>query len=91
MGLSTRWILPLVACAGRILPAAPSTAMAVRDRSIYVGSSDSKVYRLDAENGRVVDQTQTDAKPFGRLVFNDSSLVMFLEDFYFRCSQLKGL
>jgi outer membrane protein assembly factor BamB len=62
------------------LPAAPSTSLAIKDKSVYVGTADNKFYRLSVENGSVKDQTNTDTKPVGRLVFNGDSLLMFLED-----------
>lgn len=64
----------------RKLPAAPSTGLALRDRSIYVGTNDKRIYRLDAETGSVTSELVVEAKPMGRLAFANDSLFVFLED-----------
>lgn len=64
----------------RKLAAAPSTWLAVREKDLYVGTTDNKIYRINADNGNVVGQMATDAKPFGRMTFIADSLVMFLEN-----------
>ncbi|MBA3357762.1 MAG: PQQ-like beta-propeller repeat protein [Pyrinomonadaceae bacterium] len=64
----------------RKLPAAPSTALALRDKTIYVGTNDRRIYRLNAETGTIISELATDAKPVGRLAFANDSLFMFLEN-----------
>lgn len=78
-------IYSLDASSGRViwkrkLPAAPSTAMTFRDKNIYVGSSDQRIYRLNAQTGAVVSELATEAKPVGRLAVTPESLMMFLEN-----------
>ena len=78
-------IYALDASSGRVswkrkLPTAPSTALALRDKTIYVGTSDQRIYRLNAETGTVISELATEAKPVGRLAFADDSLFMFLEN-----------
>jgi outer membrane protein assembly factor BamB len=78
-------IYSLDASSGRIiwkreLPAAPSTALALRDETIYVGTNDQRIYRLNAETGIVISELAIEAKPVGRLAFANDSLFMFLEN-----------
>jgi outer membrane protein assembly factor BamB len=78
-------IYSLDATSGRVtwkrkLAAAPSTALALRDKTIYVGTTDQHVYRLNAETGTVISELALDAKPVGRLAFANDSLFMFLEN-----------
>lgn len=78
-------IYSLEASSGRVswkrkLPAAPSTALALRDNTIYVGTSGQRIYRLNAETGTVISELATEAKPVGRLAFANDSLLMFSEN-----------
>lgn len=78
-------IYSLDASSGRVswkhkLPAAPSTALALRDGTIYVGTNDKKIYRLNAETGVVISELATEARPVGRPAFADGSLYLFLEN-----------
>ena len=78
-------IYSLDASSGRVswkrkLPAAPSTGLALRDKTIYVGTNDQRIYRLNAETGTVISELATEAKPVGRLAFSDDSLFVFLQD-----------
>ena len=78
-------IYSLDALSGRViwkrkLTAAPSTALALRDKTIYVGTNDQRIYRLNAETGSVISELAIEAKPVGRLAFANDSLFMFLED-----------
>jgi len=78
-------IYSLEASSGRVtwkrkLAAAPSTALALRDKSIYFGANDQRIYRLNAETGAVISELATEAKPVGRLAFANDSLFMFLEN-----------
>lgn len=61
----------------RKLGAGPSTELAIRDRIIYVGTNDQRVYRLSAETGTVISELTVDAKPEGGLVLSGDSLLMF--------------
>ena len=78
-------IYSLDASSGRVswkrkLPAAPSTGLALRDKTVYVGTNDQRIYRLNAETGTVISELATEAKPVGRLAFANDSLFMFLEN-----------
>lgn len=78
-------IYSLEASSGRViwkrkLAAAPSTGLAIRDKTIYVGTNDQRIYRLNAETGTVISELATEAKPVGRLTFADDSLLVFLEN-----------
>ena len=64
----------------RKLVAAPSTGLALRDKTIYVGTSDQRIYRLNAETGAVISELTLEAKPVGRLALTNDSLFMFLEN-----------
>jgi len=78
-------IYSLDALSGRItwkrkLPAAPSTGLAINDKTIYVGTDDQRIYRLTAETGVVISELAVEAKPVGRVTFANDSLFLFLED-----------
>lgn len=61
----------------RQLETRPSTDLALRDKTIYVGTNGQRVYRLSAETGAVISELSVDAKPDGKMVFSGDSLVMF--------------
>ena len=78
-------IYSLDASSGRVswklkLPGAPSTGLALRDKTIYVGTNDQRLYRLNAETGAVISELATETKPVGRLVFTNDSLLLFLQN-----------
>jgi outer membrane protein assembly factor BamB len=78
-------IYSLDALSGRVswkrkLPGAPSTGLALRDKTIYVGTTDQRLYRLNAETGAVISELTTEAKPVGRLAFANDSLLLFLQN-----------
>jgi outer membrane protein assembly factor BamB len=78
-------IYSLDASTGRVvwkrkLSAAPSTALALKDQTIYVGTTDKHIYRLNAETGNVASELALEAKAVGRLAFANDSLLMFLEN-----------
>ena len=64
----------------RKLAAPPSTSLALRDKTLYVGTTDSHVYRLSMETGNVVAELAIETTPVGRLSFDADSLFMFLEN-----------
>src|SRR5207302_6490440 len=61
-------------------PAAPSTGLALKDKTIYVGTSDQRLYRVNAETGAVISELATEAKPVGRLALANDSLFLFLQN-----------
>jgi len=78
-------IYSLDASSGRVrwkrkLAAAPSTGLALKDKTVYVGTKDQRIYRLNAETGVVISELATEAKPVGRLAFSNDSLFVFLEN-----------
>jgi eukaryotic-like serine/threonine-protein kinase len=64
----------------RKLPGGPSTGLALNDKTIYVGTNDQRVYRMNADTGAVISELALEAKPVGRLAFANDSLFMFLEN-----------
>jgi outer membrane protein assembly factor BamB len=78
-------IYSLDASSGRVnwklkLAGAPSTGLALRDKTIYVGTNDQRLYRVNAETGKVISELTTEAKPVGRPTFVKDSLFMFLQN-----------
>lgn len=78
-------IYSLDASSGRLnwkrkLAATPSTGLAFKDKTIYVGTHDQRIRRPDAEIGTVISELAVEAKPVGRLAFAKDSLFMFLEN-----------
>ena len=64
----------------RKLPTAASTGLALKDETIYVGTNDHRIYRLNSETGAVMSELSLEAKPVGRLALADDSLFMFLQN-----------
>lgn len=78
-------VYSLDALSGRVtwkrkLPATASTGLAIKDKTIYVGTNDQLIYRLNAETGSVMSELALEAKPVGRLSFSNDSLFVFLEN-----------
>ena len=78
-------VYSLDAASGRVawkrkLSAPPSTALALKDRTLFVGTSDNHLYRIKAETGKAVAELRVAATPVGRLTLKADSLVLFLED-----------
>jgi outer membrane protein assembly factor BamB len=78
-------VYSLNAASGRVmwkrkLAAATSTSLVFRDKTLYVGTADLRIYRLNAETGAIVAELAVEAMPVGRLTFDADSLFMFLEN-----------
>ena len=78
-------VYSLDALSGRVtwkrkLPAAASTGLALKDKAIYIGTIDQRIYRVNADTGAVISELAVEAKPVGRLAFDNDSLYMFLEN-----------
>ena len=78
-------VYSLDASSGRVtwkrkLAAVASTGLALKEKSIYVGTTDQRIYRLNAETGVVISELALEAKPVGRLALANDSLFMFLEN-----------
>ncbi len=75
----------LNAASGRVmwtrkLAAASSISLVFRNRTLYVGTANQHIYRLNAETGAIVAELAVEAIPVGRLTFAADSLFMFLEN-----------
>jgi eukaryotic-like serine/threonine-protein kinase len=64
----------------RKLSAPPSTALALKDNTLFVGTNDNHLYRLNAETGTPVAELRVETTPLGRLALTSDSLVLFLEN-----------
>lgn len=78
-------IYSLDARAGRIawkrkLPATPSTALALKDKVLFVGASDNRIYRLHTDTGDTVAELSLEAMPVGRITLTATGLMMLLEN-----------
>jgi outer membrane protein assembly factor BamB len=78
-------IYALNATSGRIawkrkLPAQPSTALALKEKMLFVGASDNSIYRLNTETGSTVAVMAVEAMPVGRITVTENGLMMLLEN-----------
>jgi outer membrane protein assembly factor BamB len=78
-------VYALSALSGRVtwkrkLTAAASTGLVLKDKTIYVGTNDQRIYRLNSDTGAVISELAVEAKPVGRPTFANDSLYMFLEN-----------
>ena len=78
-------IYSLDAASGRVvwkqkLPASPSTALALKDKVLFVGASNNRLYRLNAESGATIAEFSVEALPVGRMTLTRDSLLLFLEN-----------
>jgi outer membrane protein assembly factor BamB len=64
----------------RKLPAQPSTSVVLKDKFLYLGTSDNHVYQLKADSGETKADIAVDAKPVGRPMISGDSIFFFLED-----------
>ena len=64
----------------RDLGAKVTTSAAIRGTDLYLGTAKRRLYRLDADSGDVLGDTETEAAPNGRLVLLDDSLLGFVGD-----------
>ena len=62
------------------LPASPSTALALKDKMLFVGASNNRIYRLNAETGTTVAELPVDAMPVGRITLTADALLLFFEN-----------
>lgn len=78
-------IYALDAASGRVvwkrkLPAVPSTGLALKDQTLFVGARNNRIYRLYAETGTTVAELPVEATPFGRITWSANALLLFLEN-----------
>jgi outer membrane protein assembly factor BamB len=64
----------------RKLTAAPSTSLAIRDKSLFVGTSDNRLHRLNSQTGENEAEIAVGAQPVGRPTLTGHSLFFFLEN-----------
>ena len=64
----------------RKLPAAPSTSLSLKDKSLYVGTTDNRIYRLNSLTGENQAEIQVEAQPVGRPTSMPDSVLFFLEN-----------
>lgn len=75
----------LDAASGRVvwkrkLPAVPSTGLALKDKTLLVGASNNRIYRLNADTGTTVGELSVVAASFGRITLTADQLLLFLEN-----------
>ena len=78
-------IYSLDAKSGRIawkkkLPAPASTALALKDKMLFVGANDNRIYRLNTETGNTVAELPVEALPLGRITLTANGLMLLLEN-----------
>ena len=78
-------VYSLDALSGRViwrrkLPGVPSTGLTFQGKTIYVGTNDQRIYRLNADTGAIVSELALEARPLGRLALANDSLFVFLEN-----------
>jgi eukaryotic-like serine/threonine-protein kinase len=79
------FVYSLDAMSGRILwkrklRALPSTALALKDKMLFVGANDNRIYRLNAETGNIVAELSVEALPLGRITVTANGLMALLEN-----------
>jgi len=64
----------------RKLTAAPSTSLTIKDKSLFVGTTDNRIYRLNSQTGESEAEIRVEAQPVGRPTLTGDSLFFFLEN-----------
>lgn len=62
------------------LPAEPSTSLVLKDGFVIIGASDNHIYQLKSDSGAIAKETTVQAKPVGRPVIANDSVLFFLEN-----------
>ena len=78
-------IYALDAASGRVawkrkLPASPSTALALKNKTLFAGANNNRIYRLNPETGTTITELPVQAMPTGRITLNAEALLLFLEN-----------
>jgi outer membrane protein assembly factor BamB len=78
-------IYSLDAASGRLvwkrkLSAAASTSLALKDKSLFVGTTDNRIYRLSSQTGETEADVTAEAQPVGRPTLTVDSVFFFLEN-----------
>jgi hypothetical protein len=58
----------------RKLLAAPSTALVLNDKSLFVGTSDKRIHRLKSQNGYSEAEIEVEAQPVGKPTLTPDSI-----------------
>ena len=64
----------------RKLSSAPSTSLSLKDKSLFVGTRDNRIYRLNSQTGASEAEIAVEAQPAGRPTLTDDSIFFFLEN-----------
>ena len=64
----------------RKLRSPPSTALALKDKMLFVGANDNRIYRLNTETGSIVAELSVDALPLGRITLTANGLMALLDN-----------
>jgi len=64
----------------RKLAAAPSTSLGLKDKSLFVGTTDNRIYRLNSLTGESEADMAVAAQPVGRPALTVDSVLFFLEN-----------
>ena len=64
----------------RKLAAQPSTSLVLKDKFLFIGTSDNHIYQLKSDSGETKADIAVIAKPVGRPVVSADSVFFFLED-----------
>jgi outer membrane protein assembly factor BamB len=75
----------------RKLPAVPSTSLILKDKSLFVGTSDKRIYRVNSQTGDTEAEIAVEAQPVGRPSLTPNSLFFFLENASERAGYLISL
>jgi len=90
------FIYSLDAASGQIawkrkLAAQPSTSLVLKDKSLFVGTSDNHIYQLKSESGETKADIAVEAKPVGRPMVSGEAVFFFLEDLSERAGYIVSL
>ena len=64
----------------RKLRSSPSTALAIKDKMLFVGANDNRIYRLNTETGSIVAELSVEALPLGRITLTANGLMALLDN-----------
>jgi outer membrane protein assembly factor BamB len=78
-------VYSLDAASGRVvwkrkLPTAPSTGLALKDKTLFVGANNNRIYRLNTNTGTTVAELPVPAVPFGRITLTADAVLLFLDN-----------
>lgn len=79
------FIYCLDAMSGRVawkqkLTGAASTALTLKDKDLFIGSRDNRIYRLNAATGKILGELAVETTPMGRITLTTDSLLLLLDN-----------